>query len=92
MIAGRTLDIDTTYMFKNALNAVMPKDTIEFLELDCKRYQLVHLDTKYIKEVQDDIRFLFMKCQYCGDLNPIDDIVDNTCIYCKEQGYLESLV
>jgi len=85
-IEGKILDVDTKYMFKGALNVIMPTDGLHLTSSDVNT---LHMENIFIKEFIDDIRPFHQRCGWCGKISKIDN---NSCPSCNKDEYLENLI
>ena len=77
-VAGKTLEVETEYLFKDQFN-VGPVDGSE---------NGLRIMASYVEEVIGDIRPLKKKCNWCGK---ISSYKVQECPHCKKTEYLESL-
>jgi len=76
-LSGKTLEVDIGCLFKNSFNIIDPENPDK----------IIHLSEYLVKEVIDDIRYLKMKCNYCG----MDQDKDIICSRCKKTNFLENI-
>jgi len=80
-IAGKKLEVDTTYLFKDQYNTPPLKD-ISDLGL--------RIMENLVEYVEGDIRPAYNRCNYCGKKSLKSKSIEG-CPHCKKTEYLESL-
>ena len=76
-LSGKIVDVDIKYLFKNSFNIIDSENPDKIIDL--QEY--------LVEEVIDDIRYLKMKCNYCGFIQDKNEI----CSKCKKTNFLEKL-
>ena len=77
-VAGKTLEVETEYLFKNQYNTAPIPGVNE---------NGLRIMSESVEKVINDIRPGLMRCNYCGKQAKISDV----CPHCKETKYLEFL-
>lgn len=76
-LSGKIVEVDTKHLFKNSFNIIDPENPDKIIDLQ----------NYLVEEIIDDIRYLKMKCNYCGFTQDKDII----CSKCKKTNFLENL-
>ena len=76
-IDGKTLEVETKYLFKDQFNTVPIKDVSE---------QGLRIMGNMVDEVMDDVRIDKKKCCYCGT---VTENINKKCPKCNKSEYFE---
>ena len=81
-IAGKTLVVETEYLFKDQFNTAPIEGVSE---------SGLRIMAESVEEVIDDEREWMLKCNYCGQMSEVSYVTSERCPHCNQGDYLVPL-
>ena len=82
-VAGKTLEVETAYLFKDQFNTA-PVEGVSEIGL--------RIMATSVEEVIDDEREYMLRCTYCGQVSEVSAVHSARCPHCRQGSYLVPLL